>query len=207
MAGGSVIRDIDRGWKKIIKQIQEAKGLSVTVGVQGAKAEREHKDPDGGDNRITMVRLAGVHEFGATIAHPGGTAYFVQADGTAKFVSNKNAERFGRIFNLKRTAPHAITIPERSFIRATVDKKRSEIAEMIQKLVGKLLDGGKPRDLLGLLGLKVKSDMQASMENGLSPDLSPSTIAQRRNGGTKPLIDTGALRNAIDFKIRKEGDE
>lgn len=64
--GKSGLRDIDRGWKALKARISGVDKMSVTVGVQGAKGAAMHA---GG---ISNVRLAGVHEFGATITTPWG---------------------------------------------------------------------------------------------------------------------------------------
>ncbi len=162
----------DKGWNSLKARMKNAKSRHVRVGVMGAKGEKLHEE-----GRISMVRLAGVHEFGATI------------EGTA----------FG-----------TVTIPERSFIRATVDTKRAEISDFIASLVRKLMDGKKGEGthtvdrLYGLLGEKVTSLMKGRIEDGLQPSLSPVTLKLRRHGGSKPLLDTGALRNSIGWLIVKD---
>lgn len=77
------------------------------------------------------VVYAAIHEFGGTINHPGGTAYFLDADGRAAFVSNDDA----RAAYLPRTKPHSITIPERAPLRTSLQEMadiiKAELAEAV----------------------------------------------------------------------------
>ena len=82
---------------------------------------------------------ADIHNAGGTINHPGGTAYFYNKKrGKAIWVSNRNAQRYERLYGDKmpRTKPHDIPIPQRQFVG---DHKRleSEIAELIEKEIFK----------------------------------------------------------------------
>lgn len=83
------------------------------------------------------VPYAAIHEFGGQISHPGGTAYFVPmgAGGKAAFVSNnKAAELEARFkFTMKRTAPHMINMPVRSFIRSSMADMKTVIESELAK--------------------------------------------------------------------------
>jgi phage gpG-like protein len=66
------------------------------------------------------VPYAKIHEYGGTINHPGGTAYFVSALlGRTFFVSNASAIAA----SLPRTQPHSIEMPERSYMRSGLRDK------------------------------------------------------------------------------------
>jgi phage gpG-like protein len=62
------------------------------------------------------VPYAHIHEYGGTIHHPGGTAFFISQllGGRAFFVSNASA----LAATLPRTQPHDIPMPERSYMRS-----------------------------------------------------------------------------------------
>lgn len=78
------------------------------------------------------VKYARIHEYGGTINHPGGTAYFVSyagGVGGVTFVSNKS----GLSEHLPRTKPHTITMPERSFLRSALADMRGAIATRLQQ--------------------------------------------------------------------------
>lgn len=66
------------------------------------------------------VPYAKIHEYGGTIHHPGGTAYYMSGLlGRAFFVSNASAIAD----RLPRTRPHDIHIPERSYMRSALREK------------------------------------------------------------------------------------
>lgn len=92
-------------------------------------------------------------------------------------------------------------IPERSFIRGTVDAKTKEIAAMAKKLASLVIDGTTDiHKALDVLGQYVRGLIQARISAGIPPPLKPATIA--RKGSSKPLIDTGQLRASIDTEVR-----
>lgn len=68
--------------------------------------------------RMGDLRYGVLHEYGGTINHPGGTAYFMRK-GRPVFVSNAKADAYktktGR--EMPRTKPHSITIPARPYLR------------------------------------------------------------------------------------------
>jgi phage gpG-like protein len=63
---------------------------------------------------------AAVHQFGATIMHPGGTPYIIADIGRALFISNKKARELeSRQWEVRRTQPHPIDIPARPWLTLT----------------------------------------------------------------------------------------
>jgi len=93
-------------------------------------------------------------------------------------------------------------VPERSFIRATVDDRSKEI-QSIQRRIAAGIVSGKTTEEKGLtiLGLKLQADMVAKIRSNIPPALSPETIKQKRS--STPLIDSGQLVQAISFQVRK----
>lgn len=109
-------------------------------------------------------------------------------------------------------------IPERSFIRATVDGKRDQVNAAIEDIVGaevkKLLDGDNPpsessadaaaKRALGKLGTKIVSMIRTTIRNRetVGPEdqaNKPATI--KRKGSSLPLVDTAQLINAISYAV------
>jgi phage gpG-like protein len=78
---------------------------------------------------------AKIHEFGGTINHPGGTAYFMR-DGKPVFVGKKASAAF---MHLPTTDPHDIPIPARPYMRPARDKKEHEIRKLLTQELGKLV--------------------------------------------------------------------
>lgn len=96
-----------------------------------------------------------------------------------------------------------ITIPERSFIRSTVDKNKGYRA--LCSKIGQSIIAGRIPDFvtaLGILGEKVTSDIKSAIEQGIDPPNAPMTIA--RKGSSKPLIDTAQMKNAITYDVHKD---
>lgn len=100
-------------------------------------------------------------------------------------------------------ASHQIIIPERSFIRSTVDKNNN-YKEVIRKLGLALITGKLTTipDALKVLGEKITSDIKRSIEQGIPPPNAPSTIRQK--GSSKPLIDSGQMKNAVTYDVHAD---
>lgn len=77
------------------------------------------------------VKYAGIHEFGGTINHPGGTPYIPRKGMLAIFVSK--SDMFAQA--LPKTKPHPIPMPERSFMRTGLHDKTKEISEGMKEAV------------------------------------------------------------------------
>lgn len=94
----------------------------------------------------------------------------------------------------------AAGIPQRSFVRATADEKRTEIGDLQVALATRVVNGKvAPEQALDLMGAKVASMVQAKIVEGIAPPLAPETVA--RKGSSVPLVDTGQLKSAITWKV------
>jgi hypothetical protein len=96
-------------------------------------------------------------------------------------------------------------MPERSFLRVTLDKNGAEYAAMARKLSKLVIDGRiDSQRALGLLGEKIKADVVAMFNaNAIRPDISEAT--KKAKGSTTVLIDTGSLKQAIDYVVHQSG--
>lgn len=91
-------------------------------------------------------------------------------------------------------------IPQRSFIRSTLDDNSSQIANLSGQLGAKIIEGKQtPEQALNLIGLKVAGMIQEKITDGNFTPLSPATV--RAKGDNKPLIDTGRMRASIKHKL------
>jgi phage gpG-like protein len=146
-------------WEEILSNAKGGlAGKRVKVGVLSTKGG----DAKHGDNLLSIIELAAIHEFGSPAA----------------------------------------SIPERSFIRATLAKHRGELVAISQKLAQGLLKGKFDADaVLKILGewavAKVRAEITTG--DGIPPPLKPRTIA--RKGSSRPLVDTGRLLGAIAYEI------
>ncbi len=191
------------------------KKISVRVGIIGQQAYQRHPGID-----LTNAELGAVHEFGATINHPGGTPYLIKEDGTAQFVSKEKGE------NLPKTKPHQINIPARSFLRepilGTKGKKdiEKEVAASMKKLgweLSKDMELNKiayqnDKNLNELL--KTVADfvgmaafdrvIKAFDDNLIEPPTLPASKRKRKYNPDAPtLMDTGQLRNSIAYEVKE----
>lgn len=89
-------------------------------------------------------------------------------------------------------------VPARPFIEPPLRKNRSEYRDLLKKLLRKSLEGKiTAKDAFDLIGEKMVVDIRKYITDGVPPPNAPSTIA--RKGSSTPLIDTGALFNAITY--------
>lgn len=87
-------------------------------------------------------------------------------------------------------------IPQRSFIRATLDEKADELRALQAKLAERVVAGKLAmRVAAEQLGLKAKGWIQQRMARNIPPPLAAETIA--RKGSSVALIDTGQMRSAV----------
>ena len=94
----------------------------------------------------------------------------------------------------------AAGIPQRSFIRATIDAHAPEIVELQATLAAQVVAGKlTARAALDMIGAKVAAMCQSRIAEGIAPALKPATV--RRKGSSKPLVDTGQLRSSITWRV------
>lgn len=91
-------------------------------------------------------------------------------------------------------------IPERPFMRNSIKGNRGKYQSFLKAHAAKLLRGETDlRGVLSRLGVLAQADMVKSLNATNSPPNSPVTIA--RKGSSKPLVDTGAMRQSITYKV------
>lgn len=91
-------------------------------------------------------------------------------------------------------------IPQRSFIRAGVDKNLPVIRQTQHALAVQVMRGQATLPVaLDRLGAKVAALLQNRIARGIDPPNAASTIA--RKGSSKPLVDTGQLKASITWKV------
>lgn len=95
-------------------------------------------------------------------------------------------------------------IPERSFLRASIDLHRADYRAFLAAAARKLLDKGSSdmQQVFELLGLKAAADVKNLMRlPGYFVPNTPETM--RRKGSSQPLIDTGQLISSVGFRVVK----
>lgn len=94
-------------------------------------------------------------------------------------------------------------IPPRPFIKGWADSNKAQIKFTIERLYSQVADGQiTASTALDKLGVFAKSGIQSYIRRGNFVPNAPSTIKQK--GSSQPLIDTGALRNAVNYEVEYE---
>ena len=193
------IRDIDRGWGRIMRGLAELKGKEIGVGVQAGDKTK--------DGKMDLAELAVIHDFGATI-HVAARrqTVFHKISKKGKFLrqgrfSKASRSNFARDVDV---GAHTINIPSRPFMRDTFDEKSEAWKLKAQGQVNRIIDGrAAAPDVLESLGQTVQRDIQRKIYDGPFVPNAPSTV--RRKKSARPLIDTGRMRQSVRYTIRKRG--
>jgi len=92
-------------------------------------------------------------------------------------------------------------IPERSFIRSTINGKAKEIKAVSRAQLKKVINGVTTTEKgLGILGAFTAGLIQ---EKFTSNNWAPNTAkTELRKGSSAPLIDTGQLRQSISYEVK-----
>jgi len=94
-------------------------------------------------------------------------------------------------------------IPERSFIRSAMNEHGKEFERLIKKIARSMVSGKiNKKQGLGILAQKAIDWIKAKIDSIVPPPNAPSTV--RRKGSDVTLVDTGQLRNSLDWEL-KEG--
>lgn len=92
-------------------------------------------------------------------------------------------------------------VPERSYLRDTVDNGVEEILDDLQAAVVAVLGGADLDAELGKVGEKWAGRVKIAIRDKSAPPNAPATVAAK--GADNPLIDTGRLRNSITWTIHR----
>lgn len=90
-------------------------------------------------------------------------------------------------------------VPERSFLRATLDTNDRSYAELLADGVDRLIDGEQPSAAFAPLASTVVDDVQRKIDEGVPPANAESTIKAKGHGRT--LIESGDLRASIRARV------
>lgn len=94
-------------------------------------------------------------------------------------------------------------MPQRSFLRSAYDENLPMIDKMIQHVANGAVFGLGTNAALNQLGNVVQGMVQRKIVDGPFVQNSPATIKRKKS--SKPLIDTGHLRQSIRYVIERKG--
>ncbi|PAE96772.1 hypothetical protein CHH71_12240 [Shouchella clausii] len=163
---------------RILKDI--GKGIKVELGIFGEKASKKS-----GNSDLTLGAIAEVHEYGVSIEVTDKMRGYLASQG----------------MYLKKTTTH-INIPERSFIRGGWDEHGDALVKKLENLFVIAFQKGVDLDRLAdAIGLEAKGKIQKYVRDLRSP--ANSTYTTERKNSSNPLVDTGAMIQAIDYKVSR----
>lgn len=95
--------------------------------------------------------------------------------------------------------------PSRPFLRKSVDENEAAINSFLQSKRQDLVNGTSAEQILKEIGIFQKDLIQEKITEGSYAPNAPSTVA--RKGSSKPLIDTGRMRQSVDYVIQRKGSD
>lgn len=145
----------------------------------GVPAENAGREAEDGQRPLNNAEIGYIQEHGSTIDGGDGNSY---------------------------------VIPPRPHLRPGIKGAREKIAGQMKKgLLGAMKGDASAADkALHASGLVAQNAVRNKITEGPFVPLAPMTLAKRRargRTGTKPLIDTGAYRNAQTYVVRPKGED
>ena len=201
----SIIKDTLRPeLDDIKKRLTELNGKKIHVGIQSKAGS-------------FILMIANVHEYGAVIRAKKSKhlAIPIAAEAVEKsprdfkglfFIKSKAGHLFGVTKKNKRELIFlflllpSVTIPERSFIRASFDKGQKELSEVCKAGVDKVvLQGASAQEAAELIGTRAVAMTQAYIDDGIDPPKGSVTMETTKTA--KPLYNSGRLYESISFEV------
>jgi len=122
---------------------------------------------------------------------------------------DKARRREGEVTNAELAYIHnngspARNIPARPFMEPGIKNAAQRINVLMQQTARAVLSGDKAKVRQGLesVGLAAQNSIRSKINEGIPP---PLKHPRRGKSRSKPLIDTGQLRNSITYVVRRKG--
>ena len=93
--------------------------------------------------------------------------------------------------------------PSRPFLRKSVDENTGKINSFLKSQKRNLVNGASAEQVLKEIGIFQKDLIQEKITEGSFTPNAPSTIRKKKS--SKPLIDTGRMRQSVNYVIQKKG--
>lgn len=149
-----------------------------------------------------LASMRGLAEGAVLVGIPAEDAFRKPEPGEPKDVNNA---MLGYVHELGSPAKN---IPARPFLIPGVRNAQEKIADLFERDIKRQLGPGGGRDMdqtLHAVGLVAQSAVRAKITDGPFVPLKPQTLSKRRakgRTGTSPLIDTGQLKNSINYVVK-----
>lgn len=181
MARGFTIRDIDKGFRSIVREVTKATEPYVNVGVLSDSAKYAQST----DIKRVKISKKNQEEGGPTHKYEKGRSH----TSTANLADVATWMEFG-----------TRSIPSRPFMKKAFDENFDRIFAFVKREHAAFIDGKQSmEDGLKKIGVFFEGLVKKTIASGSFKGLSAQTI--RRKGSSKPLIDTGRLRQSISNQV------
>ena len=98
-----------------------------------------------------------------------------------------------------------VNMPSRPFLRMSVDDNSDKINSFMSAQKRSIINGEPTDRILKKIGIFQKDLIQEKITEGSFAPNAPSTI--KAKGSSKPLIDTGRMRQSVNFEIKQKGSD
>lgn len=96
-----------------------------------------------------------------------------------------------------------VNIPSRPFMRKSVDENQSKINAFLEVKRNELANGKSAQAVLNEIGVFMKGLVQEKIVSGSFVANAPSTVEKK--GSSRPLVDTGLMRQSVNFEVKRKG--
>jgi hypothetical protein len=194
------IRDVDRGYKKLMKRLgvkaRKARRVAKSTARSGQRSVKKlFKDAAKEIKRLKKKKPT-AKQLGASVVTIG----IHEEEGAESHGDDGTTVADVAAFN-----EFGLGVPERSFIRSWADEKENENKDRLRKIGQAVVHGyiSSPTQGLKRFGVLAVGEIQQRISDGISPENAESTI--KAKGSSKPLIDDGIMRSKITSKVKKRG--
>lgn len=174
------------------KRLKEVAGIKVLVGIPEEKSSRSENSESINNAELLYIHSHGVRrkamreemksDMNEGKKYSEAYALYIQSHGSPLWAS-----------------------PPRPVIEPAIEAHRDEVADALKSAIQQYISTGSDSGYrrAGMYGSSISKDWFEDSRNGWAPN-SASTIEKK--GSALPLIDTGAMRQAITYVIKKGTD-
>lgn len=200
MVAGASFRETFDGMPELQKALEALKNNEVLIGIPEEKSSRKKE----------IIRNSEL-----LYIHTHGIRKKVMREEMQKAMDSGSTYNKAYQMYLHEHGSALWHAPPRPVLEPAIAHEKDKIAEQMQKaaaayLDGNIVEGQAGLQKAGMVGQNAARDWFTNPANGWPPN-SESTIngwnGHKGKGSDKPLIDTGQLRKAITYVLRKRGEQ
>lgn len=199
------------GPDSLIKKLKQALSTNVHGAKAGYLANDKGEEPYEGDNPPTLEEVALWNEFGGIAHIPARTVditTYKKIDKYGNYTRNgrfvkKRESNFAQTHKNVTIPAHTVVIPARPFLARAQKSANARCAKLVKARMDENAD---IEQIAKEIGIVLQDEIQQQITKGNFVPNAPSTI--KRKGSSRPLIDTGNLRQSVHWGITtNDGDK